>query len=141
MFCTRVVTQEGNRLALQFWIGVTAALVLAASVAVGGTLGATAFQTGLPGIYEIGLIIGMGALVALTHWMISQALARAEAGLLAPLQYLEIIAATLIGWIIFGDFPDAITWLGTTIIVGAGAYVFYRVSDTSTTSRSDRTAP
>ncbi|MEO1459946.1 MAG: DMT family transporter, partial [Pseudomonadota bacterium] len=52
--------------------------------------------------------------------------ARAEAGALAPLQYLEIISATALGWLVFGDFPDALTWTGTAIIVTAGIYVFHR---------------
>ena len=30
------------------------------------------------------------------------------------------------GFILFRDFPDAVTWLGVSIIVGSGYYVFYR---------------
>lgn len=44
----------------------------------------------------------------------------------APVEYLEIICATPLGYLIFGDFPDALTILGTAIIVGAGLYVFHR---------------
>jgi S-adenosylmethionine uptake transporter len=68
----------------------------------------------------------MGLLAALSHQMINNAFARAEAGVLAPLQYLEIFSATLIGLFFFGDFPDRLTWAGTAIIIGAGIYVFHR---------------
>ncbi|MGF1446288.1 MAG: EamA family transporter, partial [Pikeienuella sp.] len=53
-------------------------------------------------------------------------LSRLEAGAVAPFQYLEIVSATLLGWAIFGDFPDALTWTGTALIVGAALYVFHR---------------
>ena len=58
--------------------------------------------------------------------MIVHALSRAEAGQLAPFQYLEIVSATILGFAVFGDFPDPMTWAGTAVIVGAGLYVFSR---------------
>jgi len=33
---------------------------------------------------------------------------------------------TVVGWLIFGDFPDRLTWIGTAIIVASGIYVFHR---------------
>ena len=54
------------------------------------------------------------------------AVRRAPAGLIAPLQYIEIVSATTLGFLVFGDFPDGWTMVGIAIIVGAGLYVFYR---------------
>lgn len=48
----------------------------------------------------------------------------APAGVLAPFLYLEILGATLLGAIIFGDLPDGLTGFGIAIIVGL--YVFCR---------------
>lgn len=126
LLVTRVMTQEGSRLSLQFWIGVSSTLVLFAANAIGWWFGAVALGLSWPGPYELYLIVAMGACAALCHVMISHALARAEAGTLAPLQYLEIISATAFGWLIFADFPDWITWIGASIIVCSGIYVFYR---------------
>ena len=126
LLITRVMTQRGGRVALQFWIGVFATLLLAAATAIGDRLGAPALRLDWPGSYELTLLAAMGLLAAVSHQMIANALARAEAAVLAPLQYLEIISAVLIGWLVFGDFPDPLTWLGTAIIIGAGIYVFYR---------------
>ncbi|MFB9138754.1 DMT family transporter [Maritalea porphyrae] len=67
----------------------------------------------------------------LAYVLIAEAFKRAPASLLAPFQYLEIVAATILGYLVFGDFPDAITWLGIAIILGAGLYVFYREQNTS----------
>lgn len=44
----------------------------------------------------------------------------APATRLAPLVYFQLIAAVLLGWIIFGDLPDSYTWAGLALITGAG---------------------
>ncbi len=80
----------------------------------------------LPEPGEWALLVGLGAFSATTHVMLAFAFRFAEAGLLAPFQYLEIISATLLGLLLFGDFPDAMTWAGTALIVAAGLYVFLR---------------
>ncbi|MEM7188416.1 MAG: DMT family transporter, partial [Pseudomonadota bacterium] len=54
------------------------------------------------------------------------ALARVDASAAAPMQYLEIVSATLFGWLVFSDFPDALTWTGAAIIIASGLYVFHR---------------
>ncbi|SEO92134.1 Threonine/homoserine efflux transporter RhtA [Salinihabitans flavidus] len=46
---------------------------------------------------------------------------RAGASVLAPFVYFQLIAATGLGWLVFSDLPDALTWAGLAIIVGAGA--------------------
>jgi len=126
LLITRIMTRRGGKLALQFWIGVFAAASLALATAVGDHLGAEALRLKWPDTREVGLLAAMGLIAAISHQMIAHAFARAEAGALAPLQYLEIISAVLIGLLVFGDFPDRLTWLGTAIIIGAGTYVFHR---------------
>ncbi|MGC1497159.1 MAG: DMT family transporter [Sulfitobacter sp.] len=44
----------------------------------------------------------------------------APATKLAPLVYFQLIAATILGWSIFGNLPDAYTWSGLILIIGAG---------------------
>lgn len=67
-----------------------------------------------------------GILSGATFLLVTFAFSTAEASLLAPFQYLEIVGATLVGLLVFGDFPDALTWLGTAIILASGVYVFHR---------------
>ena len=45
------------------------------------------------------------------------------APLLAPFVYLQIVAATVLGWIIWRQFPDALSWLGIAIVCGSGVVV------------------
>ncbi len=128
MLATRVMSRTGGRLALQLWTGVFACLVLSAGTALGPILGDPTPALLWPSPREWALFLAIGVLAAGAHQMIVLALSRIEAGAAAPFQYLEIVSATLLGWLVFGDFPDALTWAGTAIIVGAGLYVFHRES-------------
>ena len=48
------------------------------------------------------------------------------ASVLAPLQYLEIVSACIFAYWVFGDFPDAMKWLGIAIIIGSGLFIIWR---------------
>ena len=65
----------------------------------------------------------MGALWAVVQLLVTTALSLVHASVLAPLQYLQIIGAMLLGFIVFGAVPDSTTWLGSLIIVTTGLYV------------------
>jgi len=70
----------------------------------------------------------------------------APASVLAPIQYFEIVSATLFGWLVFGDFPDPIKWLGISIIISSGLYIIWRErrvasSKPVTTSETTSVAP
>ena len=68
----------------------------------------------------------MGLFGALAHFFIIRAFEHAPAPVLAPVSYVEIIAAATIGWLAFGDFPDRWTWLGVAVIVISGIYISLR---------------
>ena len=122
----RVMTGGGQLLALQFWTGVASAVVIGVACVIGHRAALTPLVLDWPTQHEAWLFLGMGVMAVLTHQMLVLALSMLPASVLAPMQYLEIVSATLLGWWIFGDFPDFWTWVGTLIIVGAGVYVFHR---------------
>ena len=68
----------------------------------------------------------MGACAALGHFLLIKAFEHAQASVLAPFSYFEIVVATVIGFVIFDDFPDTVTWLGIGIIILSGAYISMR---------------
>lgn len=72
------------------------------------------------------VVLGAGAFAATSFVLIAEAFRRVEAGTLAPFQYLEIIGATAVGYMVFGDFPDLWSWVGVAVILGSGLYVFWR---------------
>lgn len=65
----------------------------------------------------------VGVLQSLSHGLSIAAFRFAPAGILAPLVYLEIVAAVVVGFVMFGDWPEAHTWLGIAVILCAGALV------------------
>ena len=50
----------------------------------------------------------------------------AAANVVSPFIYAQIIAATAVGYYLFGAIPDKMTWFGISIIVGAGIYIALR---------------
>ena len=72
------------------------------------------------------LMFSLGAVMTLGHLFIIRGLDHIEASAMAPLTYLEIVTATVIGYLWFGDFPDALTWTGCAVVIGAGLFVIYR---------------
>lgn len=68
----------------------------------------------------------MGVLGASGHYMMVLAHRVANASVLAPFIYTQIVWMILFGYIVFGDTPDAWTVGGTAIIAGAGLYILHR---------------
>ncbi|MGX9353265.1 DMT family transporter [Shimia sp. W99] len=54
------------------------------------------------------------------NFLLLFAYARAEAATLAPYVYFQLVGAVALGWIVFGDLPDLLTWGGLALIIGAG---------------------
>lgn len=50
----------------------------------------------------------------------------AEASLIAPLDYLNLLVATAIGYYVFGEVPQAATWVGAPLVIAAGAIILWR---------------
>lgn len=79
-----------------------------------------------PRLEDVPHMAGIGIAAAAGHFLLILAFERAPASVLAPLGYGEILMATLIGYFVFGDFPDRLTWLGIAIVVASGTYVLLR---------------
>lgn len=69
------------------------------------------------------ILISTGFWGALGHLLQIQAYRMAPASMLAPFVYLQIISAAGLGWLIWGTFPDALTWLGIAIICASGVSI------------------
>jgi len=49
-----------------------------------------------------------------------------EISAVAPFRYTSLLAAVLLGYVVFGEVPDLWTWLGSGLVVGAGIYTIWR---------------
>ena len=84
------------------------------------------FYWQMPDLVGIGLFLTMGLVSAFSHYLLILSYRFANASFLAPFAYFEIISTTFIGFVFFGDFPDAWTWFGIAIIVTCGIYILFR---------------
>ena len=126
LILTRRIAPREDPTTMQFHAGFFGFLVMSAGLAIGWGLDIAVLTPVWPTLPEWGLLALIGIVATVGHQMVVHAFRRAEAAILAPFQYLEIVGATTYGFILFGDFPDATTWLGVAIIVGSGFYVFHR---------------
>ena len=75
---------------------------------------------------EVSWVIGLGLAATIGHAFIVWAAGNAPANLLAPFQYVEIIGAATLGYLVFGDVPATSTFVGVTIIIASGLYLLHR---------------
>lgn len=71
-------------------------------------------------------LFGVGFWAAVSHMCMTLALKNAPASTLAPIHYLEIVTAVVLGYAVFGDFPNWMTWAGIAVIVSSGLYIILR---------------
>jgi drug/metabolite transporter (DMT)-like permease len=88
----------------------------------------------LPAVYRPMPLIDLGAL-AIVSVMVLVAMSfliaayrRSPAVVVAPMQYSQILWAALYGATLFGEYPDAMTYLGAGIITASGLYILRRES-------------
>src|SRR4029079_15240219 len=73
------------------------------------------------------LLLSLGALGGLGPYCVARALTYASANLIAPLNYTQMIGSVIVRYLMFAEVPDAYTWLGTVLIIGAGLLVTLQV--------------
>lgn len=73
--------------------------------------------------FKAALLLGLSGIA---EWLMIKAFEDAEATALAPFHYTLILWSTFYGVVLFGEFPDGWTWIGTGIIVAAGLYTVQR---------------
>lgn len=80
-----------------------------------------------PDAHGWALLVGSGAAGALGHLCIIKAFSNAPASVVAPFSYSSLIWATLLGYVIWGDFSTSWSfWTGAALIIASGLYIFWR---------------
>ena len=72
------------------------------------------------------LLAAAAILGALGHTIYSKAFVLAPAAVLQPFNYLMLVFAVILGWLIFDHLPDMWTFMGAGLIVASGLYAFHR---------------
>ena len=99
----------------------------------GSLVGAVVFAPVLPFAWQTpqdpwhwALLLLLGLLATVGHFILIRAFEYAPATLLAPFVYTQLLWTLLVGYLVFGDFPDGQSLVGMAIIVGAGLYLVAR---------------
>jgi drug/metabolite transporter (DMT)-like permease len=79
-----------------------------------------------PDMYGLAMMMACGALVGVGGYLLSQAYRIAQARTVAPFEYAGLPFAVFLGFITWGDLPDALSMAGIVLIAAAGLYVFFR---------------
>ena len=72
----------------------------------------------------LGVFVGVASTIG--HWFVILAFRHADASLLAPFAYLQLLWASIFGFFMFAVLPDRFTWLGAVIITASGLYIAHR---------------
>lgn len=80
----------------------------------------------MPTMPQLGALVIAGLLSGMAQLLMTQGYRGGETTLVAPFEYGAIIYATVLGIVIWGEWPDAWSVLGVVVLVGAGLYVWRR---------------
>lgn len=72
------------------------------------------------------LILLAGCLVNIGYIFVIRVMRVGEVGFTTPFRYTSLVWAVALGWVIWGDIPDALTVLGAGIVVASGVFTLLR---------------
>ena len=139
MLTTRQIAKEADPIALQAVSGTMAMLLLLPVLGLGHMAGFAPLGFVQPDQAEWLLLAAIGVLGTAAHLLMTWSLRYAPGATLAPMQYLEIPVATLVGFWLFSELPDTLAACGITLTVAAGGYVVLR--EQATARRLARSVP
>ena len=110
---TRMLTRTETTMALLFHTALVGTLVFAAMLP-------WSLDGAMPDLPGAALMVALGVLGTLAHLLFTAAYRKAPASLLAPVNYLHIVWAAILGWLVFAHIPDALALVGMAIIMASG---------------------
>jgi drug/metabolite transporter (DMT)-like permease len=131
MLITRQIAKQTDPISLQAVSGVMAVGIMLPLLVITSGMGIDALTLIAPNGFEWGMLSAIGILGTLAHLLMTWSLRFAPSATLAPMQYLEIPIATIIGFLVFMDLPNGLAAVGIAITIGAGVYIILRERATS----------
>lgn len=123
---TRRIAKETDPIGLQAVSGVMACALMAPVLWLGTFNGWPSLTMMAPNATETGLLLAIGLMGTGAHLLMTWSLRYAPSATLAPMQYLEIPVATLIGFLIFQSLPNTLATFGICLTVASGLYIMLR---------------
>lgn len=126
MLVTRQIARDTDAITLQAASGLVGSALLLPALLLAEGSGLAALDPVWPAPGDAALLLALGLFGTAAHLLMTGALRFAPTSTLAPMQYLEIPFATLIGWAVFDQLPNRLAALGIAVTIGAGLYVIAR---------------
>lgn len=73
--------------------------------------------------WDLVLFVAIGVMAGVGHYFLTIAYSRAPAAVVAPFNYVQLVGAAILGYLVFGSIPDFWTWVGAAVIVCSGLYL------------------
>lgn len=124
MIGNRAVAGRASALAMQFSVALLATGLLCGAFLIGNLSGIEVLQVGWPHWSVVLRCAIVATSASCAHALVYLATTRAGAATIAPMTYVQLLMAGVIGWVFFGERPDAMSLLGAAIIVAAGLYLW-----------------
>ena len=126
MLVTRQMSREIDPISIQVVSGWMALVALAVVVPLLSMTEQADFRIIWPSGEEMLLLTGVGIIGTFGHLLMTAAVRFTPSATLAPMQYLEIPFATLIGWLIFSELPNLLATVGILVTISSGIYMIFR---------------
>lgn len=126
MIGNRAVAVAGSPILMQFLVASVAVPLLLGATVLGHFSGVTALAVGIPDWTIVARCCIVAVTASFAHWLIFMGTTRASAGQIAPMTYVQILIAMVLGVTIFGDWPDPTSLAGSAIVVAAGLFLWSR---------------
>lgn len=123
-FCTAGATIQVRRLTATERTGAIVFYFTAVTTLIG--LSTAAFGWIMPTPLDFAMLVGIGILGGIGQILLTESYRYADASLVAPFEYTTMIWATLLGWFVFGQWPEAAVIAGAALVTASGIFVIYR---------------
>jgi drug/metabolite transporter (DMT)-like permease len=124
MIGNRAVATAGSPLLMQFLIAAIATPFVVSAAVVGHFSGIEALTVTDPDWTIIARIGVVAVTASFAHWLIFMGTTRASAAEIAPMTYVQLLVAMILGIIVFGDWPDLTSLAGSGVIIAAGLFLW-----------------
>lgn len=109
---------------MQFLLAIFAAPMLIVAALLLHLYGGAPFRIDWPSAEVVAKCLFVALSATVGHSLIFMAVLRANAAAVAPMTYVQLLVAAGLGWVWFGDAPDAAGFLGAALIIAGGLWLW-----------------
>lgn len=125
MIANRATAGKASPLAMQFFVALWASPLLILATLAGHVSGMARLHVSMPDWTILARCGVVAVSASLAHWSIFRGTERAGPATIAPMTYVQLLVASVLGVVLFGELPDHMTLLGAGMIVASGLWLWH----------------